>query len=367
MALSLLVVCSMLKAQSVDPNEKGPTASELISGSSTSIGGMLMFDTSVGWNFNPHFGVDVGIPYLFDTRPGLFANTSGRIGYVNYPYVGCTYFFGCYAATATSSRLWAGELADGYAEAHYTRTYGKYNVFTNLTGDFPTASYRRGLTTGRIQWDWFNHVDTNFHGFDPFANFGLANGRMDQHFEPRPFNTDLPFRTFGYMADFEGGLQYKVWRRFTLGASLWDVLPMGPQRIYSNLVWETPGGNNILTVGGPGRGISGPFGLFARGGAPSRTKGRVIIIPFPASGNAGTFGYLSGDPNHGRYWNQEFETVGPAYIARDNGYSATLGFSPWKNMDVELGYNHSVRYALDGAMITVGFNANALFRKLTNY
>ena len=38
---------------------------------------------------------------------------------------------------------------------------------TNLTGDFPTASFRKGLTSGRMQWDWFNHLDTNIHGFDP--------------------------------------------------------------------------------------------------------------------------------------------------------------------------------------------------------
>jgi hypothetical protein len=36
-------------------------------------------------------------------------------------------------------------------------------------------------------------------------------------------------------------------------------------------------------------------------------------------------------------------------------------------MDVQVGYNHSVRYALDGVVVTLGFNANALFRKITNY
>ena len=34
----------------------GPTASELISGTSTSVSGSLNFDTSVGWNFSKHFG-----------------------------------------------------------------------------------------------------------------------------------------------------------------------------------------------------------------------------------------------------------------------------------------------------------------------
>lgn len=326
--------------------DKGATASELISGSSTSISGMVKFDTNLGWNFTKHFGVDLGVPYLLNTRPGIFAGTSGRIGYVNYPYVDCTYFFGCYYGEATSARIWTGELADVYAEAHYARTYRKYDFLTNLTGDAPTASFRKGLTSGRAQWDWFNHIDTSVHGFGPFVNFGLANGRMDQHFLPRPYDTNLPFKTLGYLADFEGGVQYKVWRRFNIGASVWDVLPMGPQRIYSSIVWEQPG-ESILDVGGPN---TGPISV----AAPSTT------VP-------GTFGYLEGDPNHGRYWNSAFETIGSSRIDRDNGFSATLGFSPFKFMDVLIGYNRSVRYELDGVVVSVQFNANSLFRKITNF
>lgn len=70
--------------------DKGPTASEMISGTSNSIEGGVVFDTNVGWNFTKHFGVDVGLPYMLMTRPGIFAGTSNRLGYVNYPYIGCT-------------------------------------------------------------------------------------------------------------------------------------------------------------------------------------------------------------------------------------------------------------------------------------
>jgi hypothetical protein len=349
----LLLVGPRVNAQDSDhtsyfSEDRGPTASETISANSNAITGMVKFDTNIGWNFTKHFGIDVGVPFMLNTRPGLFAGTQGRLGYVSYPFVSCSYFFGCYAGVATSSRLWTGELADVYAEVHYTRTYHKYNFATNLTGDAPTASFRKGLTSGRVQWDWINHVDTNFHGFDPFVNFGLANGRMDQHFLPRPYNTNLPFRTLGYMADFEGGVQYKFWRHLTLGASVWDVLPMGPQRIYSNIVWQQPD-QEILAVGGSG--------------IPP-----VVVTPPPtATGVPGTFGYLVGDPNHGRYWNTAFETVGPSYITRDNGFSGTLGISPFKSMDVLIGYNRSVRYALDTVSVTLQFNANSLFRKITNY
>jgi hypothetical protein len=333
----LLLTCAALMAQDnwngKLGEDRGPTASELFSASSTSVSGMMMFDTAVGWNFSKNFGFDAGVPYLFDTRPGVFASTSGRIGYVNYPYVGCTYFFGCYVGIETSSRMWAGELGDVYADVHYTRPYHRYNFATVLTGDAPTASFRKGLTTGRAQFDWFNHIDTDLHGFTPFLNIGLANGRMDQHFLPRPFNTDLPFRTLGYMADFEGGVEYKFWRHFTFGGSAWDVLPWGTQKIYSNIVWQTP----------------------------------TLYVPTAAPTGPGSFGYVAGDPNHGRYWNSAFETTGPASIARDNGYSATLAVSVFKNVDVQVAYNYSQRYQLDGVVLTVGFNANSLFRKLTNY
>ena len=100
---------------------------------------------------------------------------------------------------------------------------------------------------------------------------------MDQHFLPRPYDSDLPFKTLGYMADFEGGLQYKVWRRFTIGFSVWDVFPMGPQRIYSNIVWEQPTGEDILSVGAP-------------------NQVTTIGAPLPTSVGPGTFGYTVGDP-----------------------------------------------------------------------
>ena len=67
---------------------------------------------------------------------------------------------------------------------------------------------------------------------------------------------------------------------------------MGPQRIYSNIVWEQPTGEDILSVGAPNQ--------VTTIGTPATT------IPGP-----GTFGYTVGDPNHGRYWDTAFETTGP--------------------------------------------------------
>src|SRR5690242_6186786 len=92
--ISLLFLASVMRAQSpasATGENTGPTAAELVSGSSTSLGGMLKFDTSVGYNFTKNFGADIGVPYFLVTRPGLFESTLGQAGYVSYPYVGCTF------------------------------------------------------------------------------------------------------------------------------------------------------------------------------------------------------------------------------------------------------------------------------------
>ena len=362
MLLLLTSSVSLLRGQDYDPNgqpheDKGATASEMVSGSSTSISGMVKLDTSIGWNFTKNFGFDVGVPYPVRYPTGDFHRHRQPARVREHPVRGLHVFlwllqWDCNVLPAVGGGT-GGRLRRAALYPALQKVQLRYQPHRRCS--VPRA-IARASPQARVQWDWFNHIDTDVHGFDPFVNFGLANGRMDQHFLPRPYNTDLPFRTLGYLSDFEGGIQYKAFRRVTVGFSVWDVLPFGPQKIYSNIVWDQAD-IPIQTVGGGGTGGVSPLGM-----------DKQIIIPVgPSTGTAGTFGYIEGDPNHGRYWNSAFETVGPNYIDRDNGYSATLGFSPFRQMDVLIGYNHSVRYALDGVVVTLAFNANAVFRKLTNY
>ena len=57
------------------------------------------------------------------------------------------------------------------------------------------------------------------------------------------------------------------------------------------------------------------------------------------------------------------ETTGSADIARDNGYSAWLDANPTACLDLELGYAHSVHYALNAVSFSVGVNLGHLVRK----
>src|SRR6266481_9562306 len=49
-------------------------------------------------------------------------------------------------------------------------------------------------------------------------------------------------------------------------------------------------------------------------------------------------------------------------IDSDNGFNADLDFSPWKYMDVDFGYTHSVHFQLDTLSFSVGFNLSPLLR-----
>jgi hypothetical protein len=187
-----------------------------------------------------------------------------------------------------------------------------------VTGTAPTANFRKGFTTGRVGVDWFNHLDGNVHGISPFVNFGAANNIIDRHFLPRPYSMVHPYITQGFVADFEGGVNYKIRQRLTVGGSYYDVLPAGPQKAYSRIVQRGEG---------------------------------------PRTSNGG----------HARFWQSAFETKGSARFFRDNGFSGTFAVSPVKVMDIEIGYTRSVRYALNAISVGVVFNVNSVARKVTNY
>jgi hypothetical protein len=137
----------------------------------------------------------------------------------------------------------------------------------------------------------------------------LANSISDTHFFTRPFTS------LGFVSHFEGGVKLKLSHYFSLGVSAYDILPSGQQKIYSKLI-KSEG-----TVSG----------------VSSRSRKGVF------------------ESNH--------VTIGDAAIARDNGYSAWFDITPSSYMDLELGYNRSIPYALNTVSFGVGFNLGYLARK----
>ncbi len=112
-----------------------------------------------------------------------------------------------------------------------------------------------------------------------------------------------PYTTLGLNTHFQGGASVDVWKSISVGGSLYDILPFGNQTVFSRV-----------------------------------------------TGSSG-----SGATNQ--------QTTGGADIARDNGFSTFVDFSPNSYVDAELGYTHSVHYDLNSVSFSLGFNVGRLLHK----
>lgn len=267
-----------------DSEEKGITFYESFQGSSNTLGQVYKLDTTVGYNFNKYFGVAVGIPFY-----SVQASSSSTSG--------------------TSSGNGIGNV---YADLNLTVDNPLVNFASTLEGTAPTGDTAKGFSTGRATFDWSNHFDRTVLGITPFVNLGVANTVSDTRFFVRPFTT------LGTVGHFEGGASYGFLHLFSAGASVYDVLPSGQQKVFSKLV-----------------------------GRRSSTAG----------GTSGT------SRRHGGVFENASETVGGADIARDNGFSAWLDASPAPFLDLEGGYSRSVHYDLNSFSFNVGVNVGYFIRK----
>jgi hypothetical protein len=269
----------------------GPTAFVVVQGGSTSLGVVSSFDTNLGYQLTEHISMDIGLP----------------IYYVRSPYA------------LVTTRDWETNtlLGDPYIDARYSRTLAGTKFMSVLTGAFPPSSPARVYSTGRIGVDWFNHLESRkpLKGITPFLNAGAASKTVDRYYMPRPYSLSRPYESQGFMADFEGGLSYRIHHDYHLGASMYALLPGGHQKVFSKLI--TPGSSVV------------------------------------------------GDGNYKRVWDSAFETIGTSDIARDNGYSGWLEITRFRNVNLQLGFTHSVHYRFDTATLSVTFDATTALRELT--
>lgn len=247
--------------------------------------GSKVFDwtTTTGYIFNDHFSVSAGVPILF-----VRGTTS--------------------TGTTTSSN----GIGDAFGQFLFSLKKPVVNYGSSLTFGVPTGDSSKGLSTGRVTFDWSNALAREFGRFTPFVNAGVGNSLADTKYWHRPFVT------LGDVAHFEGGSAFDLGHNATLSASLYDVAPWGPQKVYSRTV----------TRGGGGATGSGP-----------------------------------GNSSHGRVFQNNALTTGDSSIDRDNGFNADLDFNPVKFIDFDLAYSHSVHYQLDTVSFSINFNLTPLLNK----
>jgi opacity protein-like surface antigen len=285
MALALMTSVSGAEAQQVvdkaQGESRGYTFYESYTGSSNSFGQVYKLNSTLGYNFNKHFEIDAGVPVYFVQA----SNASPSNGFTS-----------------------GNGLGNAYTDLRLTFNNPVLDYASVLTVTAPTGDESRGLSTGRATFDWTNHFDRSFPlvRLTPFVNFGIANTVSDTHFFVRPFTS------LGTVTHMEGGATLKLFPMIRVGASAYNIIPTGQQKVFSKLI---------------PRGMGAPPG-----------RGRAAFA------NA-------------------YETVGGPGLVSDNGASAWIAAKVGRYADLEAGYTRSVSYRLDTFEFGIGFDVAHIVRR----
>ncbi|HVS87503.1 MAG TPA: hypothetical protein VHF01_04690 [Candidatus Acidoferrum sp.] len=253
-------------------------------GSNSSDGFVYDLGSAVGYNFSRHFGVDAGVPFYFVSTPSsIKKNNPGAVS-----GIGVGTFF-------ADLRL------------NYPNPSLNFSSALHLTA--PTGDTKKGLSTGHATWNLANHFDHAFGDFSPFLDFGAGNTVMDTRFFHRPFIT------FGYNAQFNGGVEYDP-GKFSFSVSAYDVAPWGNQTVISRVF--RCGSAAKCSAGGP-------------------TKNRKSFTTASVS-------------------------AGAADLVRDNGYNASIDYKPVGYLDLEFDFSRSIPLQLNSYSFGIGVDLSWLMR-----
>lgn len=199
-----------ISAQEPSPSGqvKGISAYGEFRGSDSSrTGQVLLWDTSIGYDFNQHFGLDVGIPVY------MLRST----------------------VDPTTAHPWEKHIGDPYFDLRWTFNNPALNYATFVTVSVP-ASETGAFSTGRLGVEWYNHFSHAFGGvFEPYVNAGIGDGILDTRLMSQPYHLVQSFKTLGFIATVEPGATIRLNKRFKVGGSYYRFLPAGNQKAYNGI------------------------------------------------------------------------------------------------------------------------------------
>lgn len=190
--------------------DEGVTAYVQFGGTANSLGQVYVINSSLGYTFSPHLGIDFGLPIYFVNGSSSTSGTVSDSGIGN-PWVDLRWKF-----------------------LNPTLSYGAV-----LTGSAPVGDSRLGLSTGRATFDWSNRFEHSFSALTPFLEAGLSNTTTDSQLFLRPYTT------LGMNGHFRGGVNIKASNRIGVGGSAYDILPFGDQTVFSRV-------SPAFSMNGPG-------------------------------------------------------------------------------------------------------------------
>jgi hypothetical protein len=200
-------------------DDTGFTAYEEFGGTANSTGQVYEFDSSVGYTFTRHFGMDFGVPvYFVNPSTSVTGGTSG------------------------------GGLGNPSVDLRWKYPHTAVNYATVVTGSAPLGDKNLGLNTGHATFDWTNHFDHRFNLVVPFFEGGFSDTTSDSRLFVRPYTT------YGLNTHFRGGAEIDVWKFISVGAAGYGIAPLGNQTLFSRLI-----GHSGATGTGPGGGNGRSF------------------------------------------------------------------------------------------------------------
>jgi hypothetical protein len=198
------------KAESAAKDDTGFTSYVEFGGTANSVGQVYEIDSSAGYTFTPHFGMDFGLPIYF----------------VN-------------ASSSTTGSTSGSGVGNPSVDLRWKYPHTSLNYATVLTGSAPLGDKTLGLNTGHATFDWTNHFDHAFNQVTPFFEAGFSNTTSDSRLFVRPYTS------FGLNTHFRGGAEVDVWKFISVGAAGYDIAPFGNQTVFSRVVGGSSANGNV--------------------------------------------------------------------------------------------------------------------------
>ena len=210
---------------------KGLTWTETFEGSGNNDGFITDVNSTFGYIFSAHFSTNFGLPYIF-VEPSTSKTGTTSVNGLGNPYLGLT----------------------------YSQKGGVLTYSSSVSGAFPLSTTEKGLSTGRVTYDWSNHFDHGFDFLTPFLNLGVANSVPDTRYFHHPYIS------LGNLAHFEAGPEFDIGDKWSISTSSYYILPWGPQKIYErgkkNLSGAITGGPSLTWDTGANVGLDYSLSCF---------------------------------------------------------------------------------------------------------
>src|SRR5438270_5909970 len=184
----------------------------------SSAGSSSEMDGDLGYNLHPHIALHAGMPYYLLQAVQQPASTT-----VQQP-------------SGTTTRVSA--IGDAYVSMGFDDKGKLLHYKGGLTGTVPTGNTTYGFSTGRPSAGFTNHVSHDFGPVEPFAEAGIGTGSegLNALSESHDHSRQRAFTTLGMQSVWKAGAGVPLGNKLDLEAGMYDVLPFGPQKLYSREV-----------------------------------------------------------------------------------------------------------------------------------